>query len=528
MLLIHPPVVKPSEPPPGIAKLSGALTACGIRHHVIDANLEGLYYLLNKTADSHATLGMTCGEFCKGLKGEREAGFDTWTRRALHNLSKNLERLKDWDIYTNIDQYKRAVMDVNRLTGVSAAEYGVRMSLVDYQQQDLSPSNSDDLLRAAGHYEENPFYHYFSERIAGLIERENPGFAGLSLNYLSQALTAFSIIGFIKKVFPAVKIIVGGGLVTSWMRSPLWRNPFTGLIDHLVAGPGETQLISLLGKKTKITGHCPPRYDSFLDGKYLAPGFILPYSASTGCYWSTCSFCPERAEGNEYSQAHPDSVINDLRALSKQLKPVLIHLVDNAISPAMMRKIAENPPGAPWYGFVRITPHLADTGFCQALKKSGCVMLKLGLESGDQGVIESMNKGIELETASKALVTLKAAGIATYVYLLFGTPSETIKEARSTLDFTVKHAEYIDFLNMAIFNLPIGSPEAFGLSTGEFYEGDLSLYTDFKHPKAWGRRQIRQFLDKEFKRHPAIQQILRNHPPLFTSSHAPLFAMEHC
>jgi len=506
MILIHPPVVKPSEPPPGIAKLSGVLTACGIRHHVIDANLEGLYHLLNKTITG-------------------PVGFDTWTRRALHNLSKNINGLKDWEVYTNIDRYKRAVMDVNRLISMPAAEYGVRMSLVDYQQKGLSPSKSDDLLRAAVHYEENPFYPYFSERIAQLIEREMPGFAGLSLNYLSQALTTFSIIGFIKKKFPAVKIIAGGGLVTSWMRSPTWRNPFTGLIDHLVAGPGEAQLISLLGKNTKMAGHYPPRHDSLLEGKYLAPGFILPYSTSRGCYWSKCSFCPERAEGNAYLQTHPDSVIDDLRALSKQVKPVLIHLVDNAISPAMMRKIAENPPGAPWYGFVRITPHLADIDFCQALKKSGCVMLKLGIESGDQEVIDSMNKGINLETASQALITIKGAGIATYVYLLFGTPSETVKEARCTLDFTVKHAEYIDFLNLAIFNLPLNSPEASGLSTGEFYEGDLSLYVDFKHPKGWGRRQIRQFLDKEFKKHPAIQQILRKHPPLFTSSHAPLFMM---
>ena len=45
------------------------------------------------------------------------------------------------------------------------------------------------------------------------------------------------------------------------------------------------------------------------------------------------------------------------------------------------------PAGAPWYGFVRVTRRLADEDFCRALKLSGCVMLKLGLESGDQGVL---------------------------------------------------------------------------------------------------------------------------------------------
>jgi hypothetical protein len=37
---------------------------------------------------------------------------------------------------------------------------------------------------------------------------------------------------------------------------------------------------------------------------------------------------------------------------------------------------------------------------------------------------------------------------------------------------------------------------------------------------------IRQFLDKEFKRHPAIASILRRDPPVFTSNHAPFFVRD--
>jgi hypothetical protein len=37
---------------------------------------------------------------------------------------------------------------------------------------------------------------------------------------------------------------------------------------------------------------------------------------------------------------------------------------------------------------------------------------------------------------------------------------------------------------------------------------------------------IRQFLDKEFKRHPAIASILRRDPPVFTSNHAPFFVKD--
>jgi radical SAM superfamily enzyme YgiQ (UPF0313 family) len=150
-------------------------------------------------------------------------------------------------------------------------------------------------------------------------------------------------------------------------------------------------------------------------------------------------------------------------------------------------------------------------------------MLKLGLESGDQGVLDAMQKGIDLETASQAVKSLKKAGIATYLYLLFGTPAETVREARKTLEFVDKHKEAITFVNLALFNMPICGQEAGEYETEQFYEGDLSLYTGFRHPRGWDRKLVRQFLDNEFKRHPAVSLILKNDPPIFTSNHAAFF-----
>jgi radical SAM superfamily enzyme YgiQ (UPF0313 family) len=137
-----------------------------------------------------------------------------------------------------------------------------------------------------------------------------------------------------------------------------------------------------------------------------------------------------------------------------------------------------------------------------------------------------MRKGIDLETASLSLKALKKAGIAAYVYLLFGTPEETLSEARKTLEFVVRHKDEISFLNLAIFNMPVCGPEAGKFQTSSFYEGDLTLYTDFSHPKGWDRKQVRRFIDNEFKRNKAVAEILRREPPIFTSNHAPLFEMK--
>ncbi|OPY76210.1 MAG: Radical SAM superfamily protein [Syntrophorhabdus sp. PtaU1.Bin153] len=506
MLLVHPPVAKPSEPPAGLARLSGALSSHGVEHRILDANLEGLLAVLSSPA----------------IKS------DTWTKRAVRDRARSLDVLRTRHGYTDIGRYKTAVANLHRLLRICSSPETSHLTFADYGDRYLSPLKSADLLQIAEHPEKSLFYSHFKDRLTVLIERSGTALVGFSLNYLSQSLSVFAMAGFVKKVFPDIKVVLGGSLLTSWMRRDAWRNQFKGLIDHAIGGPGEAPLLSLVGKKADHDASYSPSYGLFPLEDYLAPGLILPYSSSSGCYWNKCRFCPERAEGNTYSQIPPFSAAHELRILAAaRTRPVLLHLTDNAVSPALMESFFTTPPGVPWYGFARITRHLTDPDFCMALKRSGCVMLKLGLESGNQRVLDSMQKGNNLEWSSAALKSLKRAGIGTYVYLLFGTPWETVVEARETLDFTVRHAPYIDFLNVAVFNLPANSPDAVKLDVRNFYDGDLSLCTDFTHPQGWDRRQVRHFLDKEFKRQPAVQAIIRNHPPAFGSNHAPFFLMRN-
>jgi hypothetical protein len=505
MLLIFPPAAKPCEPPAGIAKLAGAIDAQGIACTTLDANLEGLLHLTQIP----------------------QTPSDTWTRRAVKNSSSNLAALRDPRTYRSPDRYSRAVKDVNRVLEAAASKFHAILGLADYHHQQHSPVRSGDLIFAAGHPEQNPFHPYFKYRLPAILEQTGSSLVGFSLSYLSQALGTFAMIGFIRREFPGLKIVLGGGLVTSWMKGPAWKNPFGGLVDHLIAGPGEGPLLELLGVKDIAHTHVTPDYGSLPREEYLSPGFILPYSGSSGCSFHQCSFCPETAEGNPYVLIPAELAVSDLQALIARTDPVLVHLLDNAVSPSLMHALVNEPPGVPWYGFARISKELADRDYCMQLKRSGCRMLKLGLESGDQGVLDRLRKGIDLATVSQALKNLHAAGIAAYVYLLFGTPAETIREARKTLEFVADHRDAITFLNLAIFNMPVCGHEAREFGTGQFYEGDLSLYASFKHPHGWDRRAVRRFLDVEFKRHPAVAAVLKNDPPIFTSNHAAFFAKPH-
>lgn len=504
IILIHPPIAKCSEPPAGIAKLSACLNANKIQHQVIDANLEGILFLLQHASDKNTPT-------------------DRWTVRAIKNLERNLTALRNLDTYQNPSRYQRAVMDINHLLNVAGKSWSVDLSLADYHDQSLSPVKSADLITAAEKLQDNPFYPYFQHRLMNALE-ENPDFIGFSLNYLSQALCTFAMIGFIKQTAPRQKIILGGSLVTSWIKLGAQKDIFQGLVDEMVAGAGEQKLQELLEVKDGLSA-TPPDYNGFPMEQYLSPGLILPYSSSHGCYWHKCAFCPEKAEGSAYLPMETSQVTHDLQIITRKLNPILVHILDSSISPSLLAAMAKDPPGAPWYGFTRVTKHLVNEDFCLSLKNSGCTMLKLGIESGDQDVLDRLNKGIDLSTTSLVLKTLKKADIATYCYFLFGTPPENEESAAKTLDFVCQHYDCIDFLNLAIFNLPARSVEAQSLATHDFYEGDLSLYKNFQHPFGWQRPAVRNFLEKTFKKHPLIAPILRRTPEFFTSNHAPFFVL---
>jgi len=68
ILLIHPPVAKPCEPPAGIARLAGVLRAGGVDCRVYDASLEGILDLLQSPVVAD----------------------DTWPRRALKHRGSNI------------------------------------------------------------------------------------------------------------------------------------------------------------------------------------------------------------------------------------------------------------------------------------------------------------------------------------------------------------------------------------------------------------------------------------------------------
>ena len=176
ILLISPPITKPGEPSAGICKLGGVLRRHGIDCRLYDAGIDCLLALLD---------------------GQPSAN-DTWTRRALAHRQENVEALRTLGLFRNRDRYRRAVMDLNRVVRMAGRPQQATISLTNYTSHTLSPVRSRDLVQAAEQCETNPFYAIFSARLKSLFTSSQPDIVGLSINFMSQALCAFAMIGHIR------------------------------------------------------------------------------------------------------------------------------------------------------------------------------------------------------------------------------------------------------------------------------------------------------------------------------------------
>lgn len=517
LLLIHPPTAKPAEAPLAPAVLLGYLRRQGLAADALDANLGALLWLLEPQR-----LAATAG-----------AAPPTALRRAIAHVPRALALLRSPAAADSFARYRSAVEDLNRALSAWGSPQE-RLSLGDYVHAGLSPFAPADLERVAHGAEPTLFRAYFEQELLPQVHAHRPRCIGLSINYRHQALPAFELAGLLRRVLPEVVLVAGGGLISSWAQPLRQRAASLFPFDHLVTGPGEASLAALAAGTRPAApllvdaaaSEFVPDY-SFADpAAYLSPEPVLQLTASRGCYWARCRFCPEATAPTHAYRPYPATGLPMLlRQLATATGVRRFHFTDNALPPAALRALAGATPqlaGLSWHGFVRFEAALAEPELARALAAAGCRMLQLGLESGAQGVLDRLGKGTDLAVAARILENLHAAGIASYVYVLLGTPQESAAEAEATLAFLEAHARHIDFLNLAIMNLPRDADLPGALPGAEWQEEALGLY---RPVDAAGRERAaaRRFLQQRLLATPAIRAIVRRTPPWFSSNHAPFF-----
>src|SRR5208283_3096165 len=97
-----------------------------------------------------------------------------------------------------------------------------------------------------------------------------------------------------------------------------------------------------------------------------------------------------------------------------------------------------------WIGNSRV-----DTISLELLKKmqqSGCQLLSFGMESGNQQILDSSKKHINLKQTVQGIQWAKQAGILTFGYFIVGLPGETWDTIKESIAFAKEaDPDYVNF-----------------------------------------------------------------------------------
>ena len=190
-----------------------------------------------------------------------------------------------------------------------------------------------------------------------------------------------------------------------------------------------------------------PARDLFPLTKYNPPipyGKKKPYMTmftSRGCPFH-CSYCSKNVYGDTYRAISPKKVCDEIEGLISKYHVQEIIFYDDDFTLNMQRaeeicdEIIKRGIKLRWSCLTRAD--LINENLLNKMKKAGCWLVDYGVESGNQKILDTINKGVKIDQMVQAFKMTKKAGIATTAYLLFGLPGETKETVKETFALVKK------------------------------------------------------------------------------------------
>ena len=156
----------------------------------------------------------------------------------------------------------------------------------------------------------------------------------------------------------------------------------------------------------------------------------LMVETSRGCPYS-CDFCVAPViQGHKFRERDTAALVDEIEEGKKRfgidhfyLWGDTVTLNAKSFSGFCDELIARNL-GVRWFGNGR-ADNLTNPEFVARLRASGCWMLSLGIESESDEVRRDMMKKLEREKIRLAIQNLRAAGIKSFGFFIFGYPGDT-------------------------------------------------------------------------------------------------------
>jgi len=168
-------------------------------------------------------------------------------------------------------------------------------------------------------------------------------------------------------------------------------------------------------------------------GYWLKNGWIL---TSRGCP-GRCTFCASYfTHGYAVRERKLDNVIEELSFLSKNYRIEGFWVLDDTFTikkervVEFCRKLRESGLNLKWGCQARV--NFFNKEEAAELKRSGCLQVDFGVESGSQRVLDSLKKGITVEQAKNVFRICKEHKLRALATFMIGTPGETIEDIQET------------------------------------------------------------------------------------------------
>ncbi|MGH9723182.1 MAG: B12-binding domain-containing radical SAM protein [Bryobacteraceae bacterium] len=113
------------------------------------------------------------------------------------------------------------------------------------------------------------------------------------------------------------------------------------------------------------------------------------------------------------------------------------------------RGLIERRTRVKWICYAR-ADDLADPSIAALMREAGAHQVQIGLESGDQGQLDNMDKACSVESNARAIDNCRRFGITSVVSLIVGFPGETAGTLERTYEFMRAHPP--DFYFLATFS----------------------------------------------------------------------------
>jgi len=176
---------------------------------------------------------------------------------------------------------------------------------------------------------------------------------------------------------------------------------------------------------------------------------------SRGCPYGKCSFCFQAGnKAFKYRRHSPEYVLREIEEtiIPNGIKEIAFwddyFLINSKWIDRFCELIEKHDLAWTCYGYVKT----ATRDMLKRIKSAGCWAVLYGLESGDQGLLDVINKGITIEDSIRAVRMTHEEGLDTRATFMIALPGETPALAKKTINFAIK-------LNLTMVNFMPTFPE---------------------------------------------------------------------